>query len=127
MASERIEEIRTQVKEWSRNHRDIAMYLLSEVYKLEIALESAESEIERHLDEGEFVAWIRTANRLPECPEPTPQCPARFIRVLGVSDGEVSEYTYEPRWSHGWTRCGIVVKNPPTHWMPLPSPPLGDD
>ncbi len=45
MASERVEEIRKQVKTWSRSHRDIAMYLLSEVDKLEIALEEAEEEL----------------------------------------------------------------------------------
>lgn len=70
--------------------------------------------------------WNRTSERLPECPEATTTATTRFVRVLGAKDGIVSEYTYEPHWEHGWTRCGKVTE-PPTWWMYLPQAPAGDE
>lgn len=62
---------------------------------------------------------------------PIESAPKDGTRILGVINGITSKFTVEMEWNlyrGEWHRpmgTGVVIE--PTHWMPLPAPPTGED
>ncbi len=80
-------------------------------------------QLRQQWDEMHGRRWIPVSERLPE-PVPIDLCATPGVCVLGWSEDIGVCIAWLFRDDEGGNRWSWECDRPPTHWMPLPAPPV---